>query len=76
VRDQPYRSMDKDMELSCMITLFMFDDVDVNLLPANAQQIIDTLARAGISRPAYRLRAAHHGFGQHTRGPQTAATTA
>jgi peptidoglycan hydrolase-like protein with peptidoglycan-binding domain len=28
--------MDKDTELSSMTTLFMFDDVDVNLLPANA----------------------------------------
>jgi peptidoglycan hydrolase-like protein with peptidoglycan-binding domain len=139
--------MDKDMELSSMITLFMFDDVDVNLLPANgyayagyldgnyanfaqvkaahpqahlvgivtrasddgdaldvepgdativqahawvgrqqargaarpivyvsagnAQQLIDTLAGAGISRPAYRLWSAHYGFGQHTCGPQT-----
>ena len=35
VRGQPL-TMDKDMELSSMSTLFMFDDVDVNLLPANA----------------------------------------
>jgi peptidoglycan hydrolase-like protein with peptidoglycan-binding domain len=137
--------MNKDMELSSMTTLIMFDDVDVNLLPAgayayagyldgsyanfaqvkgahpqahligiavragddgdaldvepgdaaisqapdwvkrqhargfarpivyvsagNAQQMINTLAGAGISRPAYRLWAAHYGSGSHICGP-------
>src|ERR1700722_6320962 len=133
------------MELSSMTTLFMFDDVDVHLLPAgasayagyldgsyanfaqvkaahpqahligvavrsgddgdaldvepgdavipqapqwvgrqhargaarpivyvsagNAQQMINTLARAGVSRSAYRLWAAHYGSGPHICGP-------
>jgi peptidoglycan hydrolase-like protein with peptidoglycan-binding domain len=135
------------MELSSMTTLFMFDDVDVHLLPANAsayagyldgsyanfaqvkaghpqahligiavracddgealdvepgdatisqapawvgrqhargvarpivyasagnaQQIINTLAGAGVSRPAYRLWSAHYGSGPHICGPST-----
>jgi peptidoglycan hydrolase-like protein with peptidoglycan-binding domain len=37
----------------------------------NAQQMINTLAGAGFSRPAYRLWSAHYGFGPHICGPQT-----
>jgi peptidoglycan hydrolase-like protein with peptidoglycan-binding domain len=35
----------------------------------NAQQLINTLAGAGISRSAYRLWAAHYGTGSHICGP-------
>ena len=37
----------------------------------NAQQMTGTLAGAGISRPAYRLWAAHYGSGTHICGPNT-----
>lgn len=38
---------------------------------SNAQQMISTLAGAGISRPAYRLWAAHYGSGSHICGPHS-----